>query len=71
VAVPVFVGGKLNHIPDGSNTSLPVDISKELAAAGAIVCSGVEIMLERMSAIAAERESAANAPGISQARIEP
>ena len=36
--LPVFIGGKLNRIPDGSNTSLPVDVRSELAAAGAIVC---------------------------------
>jgi methylmalonyl-CoA mutase cobalamin-binding subunit len=70
VAVPVFVGGKLNRIPDGSNTSLPVDVSKELAAAGAIVCPSIEIMLERMTAIAAERESAANVADAARARIE-
>jgi methylmalonyl-CoA mutase cobalamin-binding subunit len=58
VAVPIFVGGKLNRIPDGSNTSLPVDISKELAAAGAIVCPGVEAMLERMTEMAAARADA-------------
>jgi methylmalonyl-CoA mutase cobalamin-binding subunit len=50
--LPVFVGGKLNRIPDGSNTSLPVDVRNELAAAGAIVCPDVESMLERLAAMA-------------------
>jgi methylmalonyl-CoA mutase cobalamin-binding subunit len=55
VAAPIFVGGRLNRIPDGSNTSLPVDISDELRAAGAIVCPGVEVMLARITAMAKER----------------
>jgi methylmalonyl-CoA mutase cobalamin-binding subunit len=58
VAAPIFVGGRLNRIPDGSNTSLPVDISDELREAGAIVCPGVEVMLDRISQMARERASA-------------
>jgi methylmalonyl-CoA mutase cobalamin-binding subunit len=55
VAMPVFVGGRLNRVPDGSNSSLPVDISKELSAVGAIVCPDVNAMLDRIAAMAAER----------------
>ena len=33
--VPIFVGGKLNRIPDGSNTSLPVDVRSEILETGA------------------------------------
>ncbi len=40
--IPVLVGGRLNQIPDGSNTSLPVDVTVELEAAGAVVCAHVE-----------------------------
>ncbi len=40
--IPVLVGGRLNQIPKGSNTSLPVDVTSELQAAGAIVCGQVE-----------------------------
>ncbi|HXP76197.1 MAG TPA: hypothetical protein VN823_18800 [Stellaceae bacterium] len=61
IAVPIFVGGKLNRVPDGSNTSLPVDIRDELAAAGAIVCPGVETMLERISDMVVEQASAPSA----------
>jgi hypothetical protein len=50
--VPVFIGGKLNRIPDGSNTSLPVDIRDELSATGAIVCSSVPVMLAGLADIA-------------------
>jgi methylmalonyl-CoA mutase cobalamin-binding domain/chain len=51
LALPVFVGGKLNKVPDGSNTSLPVDVSAELAAAGAVVCLNVQTMLDHLSGV--------------------
>jgi methylmalonyl-CoA mutase cobalamin-binding subunit len=54
--IPVFVGGKLNRIPDGSNSSLPVEIGDELSAAGAIVCSSVDVMLDRLAEIAVSRQ---------------
>jgi methylmalonyl-CoA mutase cobalamin-binding subunit len=40
--VPVLVGGRLNQIPPGSNTSLPVDVTEELRATGALVCTNAE-----------------------------
>jgi methylmalonyl-CoA mutase cobalamin-binding subunit len=50
--IPVFVGGRLNQVPDGSNTSLPVDVGAELAARGAVVCRRVEDMLEGLGRLA-------------------
>lgn len=38
IAVPILIGGRLNQIPAGSNSSLPVDVGEELAKAGALVC---------------------------------
>ena len=38
IHVPVLIGGRLNQIPEGSNTSLPVDVGCQLAEDGAIVC---------------------------------
>lgn len=38
IAVPILIGGRLNQIPPGSNSSLPVDVGTELAEAGALVC---------------------------------
>ena len=32
--IPVLVGGRLNQIPDASNTSLPVDVADRIAALG-------------------------------------
>ena len=47
--MPVFVGGRLNQVPEGSNTSLPVVVTAELRALGAIPCSGVEQLLEQLA----------------------
>ena len=55
VDLPVFVGGKLNRIPDGSNTSLPVDVSSELTEVGAIVCPDLAVMLERLADMSRDR----------------
>ena len=57
--IPVFVGGRLNQIPVGSNTSLPVDVSAELAQAGAQVCHDVREMLDRLVATPSRRDRAA------------
>ncbi len=40
--IPVLIGGRLNQVPEGSNTSLPVDVARELGESGAIVCREVE-----------------------------
>ncbi len=50
--IPIFIGGRLNRVPDASNTSLPVDVGADLAAAGALVCPRVRDMLDRLSAMA-------------------
>ena len=46
---PVFVGGRLNRIPDDSAWSLPVDVSESLQALGAedMLTALVEMALER------------------------
>ncbi|MFW9905454.1 MAG: cobalamin-dependent protein [Candidatus Thorarchaeota archaeon] len=54
--VPIFVGGKLNQIPDDSPTSLPVDVTEELKKLGATVCYQVEDMLGNLYKIAKERK---------------
>jgi len=48
--VAVFIGGKLNQIPDASNSGIPVDVSAELAAAGAVPCRTPSDMLTRLAA---------------------
>jgi methylmalonyl-CoA mutase cobalamin-binding subunit len=50
--VPVLIGGRLNQIPDGSNTSLPVDVGGDLREAGAIVCRQASELVPVLHALA-------------------
>ena len=43
--IPVYVGGRLNQVPENSNTSLPVDVSGKLGDAGGTACPDLETML--------------------------
>ena len=52
VNVPILIGGKINQVPDGSNTSLPVDVSTELAEEGAVVCRSIDDLGPQLAAIA-------------------
>ena len=58
--LPVLIGGRLNQVPQGSNTSLPVDVSGELAEAGAIVCAHVEDAIPALARIAEARTAKKN-----------
>ncbi len=48
VDLPVFIGGKLNQIPEAGRTGMPRDISDELREVGACVCTRVEDMLREL-----------------------
>jgi methylmalonyl-CoA mutase cobalamin-binding subunit len=37
-AIPVCIGGRLNQVPDDSNSGLPVDVSADILALGVAVC---------------------------------
>lgn len=50
--VPVLIGGRLNQIPEGSNTSLPVDVGDRLAAAGAVVCRTLADVVPALATLA-------------------
>jgi methylmalonyl-CoA mutase cobalamin-binding domain/chain len=52
--MPIFVGGKLNEVPEGSPSSLPEDVTRQLEELGAVVCLRVEDMLRRLVQIAKE-----------------
>lgn len=41
----IFIGGRLNAVPDGTNTGLPVDVADEIGRAGAMPCTRIEDML--------------------------
>jgi hypothetical protein len=53
--VPIFIGGKLNQIPEDSPSSMPVDVTAELKELGAVVCHRVEDMLAELVKMAQER----------------
>jgi methylmalonyl-CoA mutase cobalamin-binding subunit len=44
----IYIGGKLNQVPDDSNSSLPVDVRSELKSHGAIPCTTIENMIEHI-----------------------
>lgn len=48
--IPLYVGGKLNRIPDRSNSSLPVDVAEDIAAVGARPCRTAAEMLRTLAA---------------------
>jgi methylmalonyl-CoA mutase cobalamin-binding subunit len=52
IDVPVFIGGKLNQVPESSSSSMPVDVTDELIAVGAVVCHRMEDMLTELSKMA-------------------
>ena len=54
--VPIFVGGKLNQIPEDSPTSLPIDVTNELREMGAVVCYQVEDMIKSLFKITKENK---------------
>lgn len=54
--IPVLIGGRLNQVPDSSNTSLPVDVGDQLFAAGAIVCREIEDAVPALLAALKETE---------------
>ncbi|WP_166415657.1 cobalamin-dependent protein [Cochlodiniinecator piscidefendens] len=41
ISVPVFFGGRLNQVPEDSNSSLPVDVEPDLRAKGILTCKDV------------------------------
>jgi len=53
----VLIGGKLNQIPETSNSDLPVDVTTEIAATGAFPCADLDAMLDALLAHALRRQT--------------
>ena len=51
-SLPVLVGGRLNEIPADSNSGLPVDVSQDIAKAGAFACGTLEDMMAPLTRVA-------------------
>ena len=47
--LPVYLGGRLNQVPESSNTSLPVDVTAKLREIGCRPCADTEEMLRHLS----------------------
>ena len=54
----IFIGGRLNQIPDNSANSMPVDVSDELKTLGAYVCLKPEDMLVQLRDLVEPRANA-------------
>lgn len=44
--LPILIGGRLNQIPDQTNSSLPVDVTAQLSGLGLVVCEKAEKVVE-------------------------
>lgn len=51
LAVPVLIGGRLNEVPDESNSGLPVDVTRDIANLGCLPCADLDEMLSAIRAI--------------------
>ena len=49
--IPVLVGGRLNEIPENSNTSLPVDVTSDLQALGVHPCKDLNAAVQALEAV--------------------
>ena len=56
-SVPIIIGGRLNQVPEASNTSLPQDVTEDIKAAGGIPCADMESFAAQLAATAKERTS--------------
>ncbi|MEM7170304.1 MAG: hypothetical protein AAF530_09035 [Pseudomonadota bacterium] len=57
--LPVLIGGRLNQIPEHSNTSLPMDVTAEIAAAGGIACAEADQLLDHLLALLPDQDRGA------------
>ncbi|MEM8646815.1 MAG: cobalamin-dependent protein [Pseudomonadota bacterium] len=60
LSTPILIGGRLNQIPDGSNTSLPVDVSDELIDEGVTVCRALEDVVPALLSLGTKSERQAS-----------
>jgi methylmalonyl-CoA mutase cobalamin-binding domain/chain len=57
----LLFGGRLNQIPEGSNTSLPVDVAPELPAFGIRPCATASELVGALAEIARARHASSSA----------
>jgi hypothetical protein len=59
--LPLCIGGRLNQVPDDSNSGLPVDVTGDIAGVGATPCATPEALIGVLDGIA-RRQDRAGAP---------
>ena len=52
--LPLCIVGRLNQIPEDSNSGLPVDVTREIDALGAVPCPTPEAVVAAPDALASE-----------------
>ncbi|MGO1120063.1 cobalamin-dependent protein [Rhodovibrionaceae bacterium A322] len=55
LTLPLLVGGRLNQIPDTSNSSLPVEVGADLAELGALPCTEASDIFPQLLALADQK----------------
>ena len=51
LALPVLIGGRLNEVPNDSNSGLPVDVTKDIADLGCLPCADLDEMLAALRSL--------------------
>lgn len=62
LTTPIMIGGRLNQIPEGSNSSLPMDVGGQLEAEGAIVCRSASDLLPSLANLRQSRAAQGQHP---------
>ena len=55
LTIPVCIGGKLNQIPEDSNSGLPVDVTGEIRALGVEPCPSLDALASMLANFARHR----------------
>jgi methylmalonyl-CoA mutase cobalamin-binding subunit len=53
VTLPLCIGGRLNQVPDDSNSGLPVDVAREIEALSVLACPTPEPLITLLDRLAA------------------
>ena len=51
VDLPVYIGGRLNQVPEDSNSGLPVDVAADIAALGVVPCLTPIGLIDHLTAL--------------------
>ncbi|WP_368911938.1 cobalamin-dependent protein [Taklimakanibacter deserti] len=61
--IPIVVGGRLNQVPDDSNSGLPVDVTADLQKLGCHPCTTLDDIVPVLSALGSKVATAATESG--------